>query len=62
MTNRYGRRYARIGGSPASKGGAQAMHLVPESRLGDFLTSPYDAPLMYVILADKRLRLLRRGL
>lgn len=45
----------RIGGSPAAMGWeSQAVHLVPKSRLSEFLTSPYDAPLLQAILADKR--------
>lgn len=45
----------RIGGNPALMGWeSQAVHLVPKSHLSEFLISPYDAPLLQAILADKR--------
>ena len=48
-------RALRIGGHPGAMcWETQAVHLVPKSHLSDFLTSPYDAPLLQAILADKR--------
>ena len=48
-------RARRIGGNPAAMGWeSQAVHLVPKSHLSEFLTNPYDAPLLQAILANRR--------
>lgn len=41
----------RLGGNPADMGWeSQAVHLVPKARLADYLTNPYDIPLLKALL------------